>query len=105
MRRGDEERVDVLLGEEFCAGAFAYVDFFCVRGDEHEDFGRDQGVVKNDVGGFEEAEGFAGEEFGVPGTGADEVDGGGAVVVAKHGANSRSPHYAARKSVGLLRSG
>jgi hypothetical protein len=52
---GNEERVDVVLGEEAEAGAFADVDELGGSGDESEDFGGDEGVVEDDFGGLEDA--------------------------------------------------
>ena len=63
-----------MLGEEAEAGAFADVDTFGGGGNEIQDFGADEGVVEDDVGGLEDAEGFEGEEFGVAGAGAEEED-------------------------------
>lgn len=76
---GEEERIDVLLGEEAEAGALADVNAFGGGGNEVENFRADEGVVKDDIGGLQDAEGFEGEEFGVSGAGAEEEDSGGGV--------------------------
>ena len=70
----DEEGVDVVLGEETEASAFADVDALGGGRDEREDFWGDEGVVENDFGGLEEACGFAREEVGVAGARAEEED-------------------------------
>lgn len=61
------------------AGAFAYVDALGGGGDEREDFGGDEGVVEDDVGGLEEAHRFNGEEIGIAGASAYEEDSAGEV--------------------------
>ena len=67
MLRGgvDEERVDVGLREETEAGALADVDTLCGGRDEGEDFGADEGIVEDNVGGLKQARGLPGEEIGI----------------------------------------
>jgi hypothetical protein len=74
LGRGNEERVDVVLGEETEAAALADVDELRGWRDQGEDFGADEGVVEDDVGGFEETHGLAREEVWIAGAGADEED-------------------------------
>ena len=70
----NEERVDVGLREEAEAGALADVDALGGGGDEREDLRADERIVEDDVGGLQEAQRFDGEEIGVTGAGADEID-------------------------------
>ncbi len=70
----EEKRVNVLLGEEAEAGAFADVDALGGGGDEIEDFRRDERVVEDDAGRLKQAEGLDGEEAGIARACADQVD-------------------------------
>lgn len=67
-----EESVDVRLSEQAKTGALA--DVYALGGgrDEAEDFGADERVVENDLGGLKNAEGFNGKEVGITGSSADE---------------------------------
>jgi hypothetical protein len=70
----DQERVNVVLGEEPDTAALADVDAFGGGRDKGKDFGADERVVENDVGGLEQTGSLGGEEFGITGSGADEKD-------------------------------
>ena len=76
MRGGrvDHERVDFVLRDGFCAAALADVDNFRAGRGEIENCLRDKVVVQDDVGGLDEAQGFDGEQVGIAGACADEVD-------------------------------
>ena len=57
------------------AFAFACVDFFGGGVDHGQNRRADESVIDYAVGGFEEGFAFEGEESGVAGSSADEVDG------------------------------
>ena len=58
----------------FDAAALAHVDDLGVRAAQVEDRLRDKVVVEDDVGGLNQAQRLDGEQIGIAGAGADEVD-------------------------------
>lgn len=82
--RVDHGGVDLLLGDGFTAAALADVDEEGASG-VGEDGGGDEIVVKDEVGGGEQARGPEGEEIGIAGTGADKINGAGVRFAAGFG--------------------
>jgi hypothetical protein len=70
----DHQRVDFVLGDGLCAAALADVDDFGARRGELENGLRDEIVVEDHVGGLDEAQRLDGEQVGIAGAGADEIN-------------------------------
>jgi hypothetical protein len=71
----DHQLVDLVLGDDFCATALAYVMNFGGGSGELKDGLGDKVIVQKDVGGLNQAQSFYGEQVGVAGAGADQRDG------------------------------
>jgi hypothetical protein len=69
----DHHGVDLFLGNVFVSAAFADVDHDGPRSVLQHGRG-DKIVVEDDIGTGKKAYGLEGEQFGIAGTGADEVD-------------------------------
>ena len=70
----DQQLADFVLRQELLAAALAYVDDFGCAGNQGEDFPADEGVVQDDGGACEQTGCFDGEEVGVAGACANEID-------------------------------
>ena len=66
------------------AGAFADVDDFSARRNHTEHFAADQRIVQHDISGAEQTRTFDGQEFGITGTCADQVNLAGGLRRAGH---------------------
>ena len=65
---------DLLLRRGVVVGALADIDALGLAAHEFEDFRRDQPVVEHDLGLLHQAQRAEGQQIGVAGAGADEID-------------------------------
>ena len=70
----DHQRVDLLLRDALHAAALAHVDDFGDRRGQCKNRLRNKAVVQNYIGGLKKAQSLDGEQVGISGTGADQID-------------------------------
>jgi hypothetical protein len=69
---GDQQSIDLRLGARVLVGAFASVDQLGIRAALAQKRIVDQGVVEDDIGSLEAAQGFEGQQLRVAGASAHQ---------------------------------